>query len=420
VTHIETPREPSLILATSEADLLAGSIVRDPHPLFGDLREQAPIVWLESHRAWMFTDYESVREAFRDERLSSDRLTPIESRLAPERRAVLAQTLELLRGWMVFHDPPEHPRLREPLRRAFTPRRIANLTPRIEAIVAELLIELERNEAPDLIRDFAFPLPAIVIAELLGVPASDREEFKHWSDQLATLVFGTSNRSDPAEHAAAGSEQFAEYFHWLIEKYTAEPEDNLISALIAVTSDDPAGYGLSRSELVGACTLLLFGGHETTTNLIGNSMLSLMTHPDEFAWLRSNPEQLAPSLEELHRFDGSTKLMVRVVAEDHRRGEVDLEAGQNVFLGVMSANRDETVYPQANELRLQRTHPRGHLGFGYGIHFCLGAALARLETHIAVQGLIERFPNITVEPEDAVWRATLLSRGLEQLPVELR
>jgi cytochrome P450 len=419
VTHTDTPREPAGIPPTSEVDLLSEAAVRDPHPLLRELRHRAPVVWLDAHRAWMLTDYASVREAFRDERLSSDRLTPIESRLTPERQAVLAQTLELLRGWMVFHDPPEHPRLREPLRRAFTPRRIADLTPRIEAIVAELLHDLESNDSPDLIADFAFPLPAIVIAELLGVPPSDREEFKHWSDQLATLVFGTSNRADQAEHAAAGSEQFADYFHWLIEKYTAEPEDNLISALIAVTSDDPDGAGLSRSELVGACTLLLFGGHETTTNLIGNSMLSLMTHPDEFAWLRSNPDQLGTSLEELHRYDGSTKLMVRIVAESHTRGDVELEAGQNVFLGVMSANRDEAVYPDADRLSLRRPQPRGHLGFGYGIHFCLGAALARLETHIAIRDLIDRFPHISADPENAVWRATLLSRGLQHLPVDL-
>lgn len=412
--------EPPHTVTTSEVDLLARDAVEDPHRVFSDLRDRAPIVWLEAHRAWLLTDHASVREAFRDERLSSDRLTPIEGRLTPERQAVLAQTLELLRGWMVFHDPPEHHRLREPLRRAFTPRRIADLTPRIETIVAELLHDLESHDAPDLIEDFAFPLPAIVIAELLGVPPSDRDEFKHWSDQLATLVFGTSDGANQAEHAAAGSERFADYFHWLIEKYTDEPEDNLISALIAVTSEDHAGAGLSRSDLVGACTLLLFGGHETTTSLIGNSMLSLMTNPDEFAWLRANPDQLAPSLEELHRYDGATKLMVRIVAEDHTRDGVELRTGQNVFLGVMSANRDESVYPESDRLHLQRPQPRAHLGFGYGIHFCLGAALARLETHLAIGGLIGRFPHITADPDDAVWRATLLSRGFQRLPVSLR
>lgn len=420
MTHTETHREPSHPPVVSEVDLLAEGAVEDPHSVFRELRERAPVVWLDAHRAWLLTDFESVRDAFRDDRLSSDRLTPMERRLSPARRDVLDQTLELLRGWMVFHDPPEHPRLREPLRRAFTPRRIADLTPRIEAVVTELLDDLESNPQPDLIEDFAFPLPAIVIAELLGVPPSDREEFKHWSDQLATLVFGTSRKVDRAEDAAAGSEQFADYFHHLIEKYTAEPEDNLISALIAVTSDDPDGAGLSPSELVGACTLLLFGGHETTTNLIGNSMLSLIRHPDEIEWLRANPDRLMPALEELHRYDGSTKLMVRIVATDHTRSGVDLEAGQNVFLGVMSANRDESVYPGSDRLDLRRDHPRAHLGFGYGIHFCLGAALARLETSIAVRRLIERFPAITADPADAVWRATLLSRGFEHLPVRLR
>lgn len=403
----------------SDVDLLAPDMLADPHPTFRLLRDRGPAVWLETHRAWLLTDYESVREAFRDIRLSSDRLTPLEERLTPERRVLLGRTLELLKGWMVFHDPPEHQRLREPLRRAFTPRRVADLAPRIEAIVDELLDALVDVDEPDLIRDFAFPLPAIVIAELLGVPASDRDDFKNWSDMLAGIVFGASNRPDQAAQAAAGSEHFATYFGGLIEHYTASPDDNLISALIAVTREDEGTPGLSPAELVGACTLLLFGGHETTTNLIGNSMLSLMRHRDEFEWLQANPHALQPSLEELHRYDGSTKVMVRVVAQDHERAGVPFEAGQTVLLGVMSANRDPAVYPDPDRLWLQRPNPRGHLGFGYGIHFCLGAALARLESQIAIGRLIERYPAISAHEAGVQWGDTLLGRGLRSLPIEL-
>lgn len=409
---------------SSDVDLLGAEAIADPHAVFAELRRLGPVVRLERHRAWLFTDYDSVREGFRDERLSSDRLTPIEQRFTPERRAVLGRTIELLRGWMVFHDPPDHQRLREPLRRAFTPRRIADLTPRIEAIVGELLDELDADRQSgvgevDLIERFAFPLPAIVIAELLGVPPSDREEFKRWSDLLSAIVFGASERGERAERAAAGTDRFADYFAGLIERYTAEPEDNLISALIAVTSEDPEGAGLTPSELVGACTLLLFGGHETTTNLIGCSARSLLTHPDQLEVFRRRPELLVPAMEELHRFEGSTKLMVRIVAEDHDRSGALLQRGDTVFLGVLSANRDPAVFPEPDRLWLERPDPRGHLGFGYGTHFCLGAALARLESQIAVRELFNRFPSMTTDPARTGWSGVLVGRGISSLPVTL-
>lgn len=409
---------------TSDIDLLDTAGTADPHEVFAVLRDLGPVVRLERHRAWLFTDYESVREGFRDERLSSDRLSPIEQRFTPERRATLARTIELLRGWMVFHDPPDHQRLREPLRRAFTPRRVADLTPRIEAIVAELLDDLEasvRDGATevDLVERYAFPLPAIVIAELLGVPPSDREEFKQWSDLLSAIVFGAAERGERAERAAAGTDRFADYFRGLIDRYTDSPEDNLISALIAVTSHDRDDVGLTPSELVGACTLLLFGGHETTTNLIGASVRSLLMHPDQLALLRERPDLVMPAMEELHRFEGSTKLMVRIVAEDHDRGGARLRRGDTVFLGTMSANRDPAAYPDPDRLWLDRPDPRPHLGFGYGTHFCLGAALARLESQIAIRELIARFGSMSTDPARTRWSGVLVGRGLAALPVTL-
>ncbi len=303
--HRVTARTRLVNAPTSDVDLLAPDAIADPHAIFAALREMGPIVWLTRHRAWMFTTHEAVRLGFHDQRLSSDRLTPLEGRLDDASRAAMGQTFDLLRGWMVFHDEPEHARLREPLRRTFTPSRVTDLRPRIEEIVDELLDDLADIDEPDLVRDFAFPLPAIVIAELLGVPAEDRDDFKHWSDQLAAIVFGSANRTAGIERAAAGSAKFVDYFTGLVDRYTSEPTNNLISALIAVTSDDPDA-GLAPTELVGALTLLLFGGHETTTNLISNSMHSLLQHPAQQRLLRSRPEQLSGALEELHRFDGST------------------------------------------------------------------------------------------------------------------
>ena len=405
---------------TTNLDLLSPEAIADPHAVFASLRSQGPIVWLERHRAWLLTTHDAVRTGFHDLRLSSDRLTPLEARMNDADREAMGLTFELLRGWMVFHDPPDPARLREPLRRAFTPKRVAALRPRIEEIVDELLDDLAERRADgggfDLVADFAFPLPAIVIAELLGVPPEDRDEFKHWSDQLAAIVFGTSDRSSGVERAVAGTAKFADYFGGLIERYTAEPADNFTSALIAVTDDDPS-VGLTSSELVGALTLLLFGGHETTTNLISNSMLSLLSHPGSIARLVAEPDLLGSALEELHRFDGSTKLMVRIVGEDHERHGVEMTAGQTVFLGVLGANRDPEVFERPDELILDRDNVRQHLGFGYGAHFCLGAALARLETEIAGGHLLDRLPDLrlaeTIPPRTEV----LLGRGIATLPV---
>jgi cytochrome P450 len=405
-----------------DVDLVAPEHVQDPFSLYHRLRAAGPVVWLPEHRAWFLSTYEGVHGAFRDaETLTSDRLTPLWDRLGDERRVVLGQTFELLRGWMVFHDPPDHERLRDPLRRAFTPKRVEDLRPHVEALVDQLLDDLaEAGDGADLLDHFAFPLPAIVIAELLGVPPEDRNDFRHWSNQLAAVVFGASNREDQAATAAAGAEKFADYFAWLIAKYTDEPEDNLVSALIAVTHDDGSG-GLTPSELVGACTLLLFGGHETTTNLIANSAHSLLTNPGELAWLRRHPGRTASAMEELHRYDGSTKVMVRIVREPHERGGQRLEPGQTVFLGVAAANRDPAMFPDPDRLWLERPDAHKHVGFGYGLHFCLGAPLARLESTIAVGRLVERFPRLRLaaDPADLRWGATILGRGLQSLPVSV-
>jgi len=405
-------------------DLLHPTTLADPYAVYADLREAGPLVWLPEHHAWFLSTYEAVHAGFRDAaNLSSDRLTPLERRLDERRRALLGQTFELLRGWMVFHDPPDHERLRAPLRRTFTPRMVESLRPRVESLVEELCdgmaVTVAERGSVDLIADFAFPLPAIVIAELLGVPPADRDRFKTWSAQLAAIVFGASNRPDQAEAAAAGSAQFAEYFSWLIDRYTADPADNLISALIAVTGSED-GNGLSPSELVGALTLLLFGGHETTTNFVGNAVYALLSHPDQLRWLREQPGAIAGAGEELQRYDGSTKLMVRIVARDHDRHGQSLRAGQTVFLGVASANRDPAFWGHdADTLRLDRPDAAKHVGFGYGLHFCLGAPLARLESTIAFNGLLRRFGTIELATDALEHGGTLLGRGLRTLPVRL-
>lgn len=404
-------------------DLLSPEAATDPHAVYRELRRHAPITWLPEHRAWFVSTYDGVRDGFRDVRLSSDRLTPLEQRLAPDKRALLGDTFELLRGWMVFHDPPHHERLKAPVRTAFTPRAVESLRPHVERVVDACLDDMEErlrsNETVDLVTELAFPLPAIVIAELLGVPPADRDDFKSWSNQLAALVFGASGSPEQAGSAAAGSARFAAYFTDLIAHYERHPADNLISALIAARSE--ASPPLGATELVGACTLLLFGGHETTTGLIGLSALALLRHPEQRQFLIDRPDLVEAALDELHRYDGPTKVMVRIVGEPVHRDGVTMEPGQTVFLGVASANRDPAQFDEPDRLVLDRPGSARHVGFGHGLHFCLGAPLARLESQIAIGRLVRRLPNLelTVEPGDLRWASTILGRGLGSLPVAL-
>jgi cytochrome P450 len=402
-------------------DLLSPEAVQHPFEVYRRLREVGPVVWLPEHRAWFVGTYEAVHAAFRDQRLSSDRLTPLEMRLAPLKGELLAETFELLRGWMVFHDPPHHERLRGPVRSAFTPRAVESLRPHVESVVAECLDRMEERwrsgESTDLVAELAFPLPAIVIAELLGVPPSDRDDFKHWSNQLAAIVFGASSHPTQAEEAAAGSARFVEYFSDLIVHYERRPADNLISALIQAR--DEAEPPLTASELVGACTLLLFGGHETTTNLIANGAAALAAHPGERNWLADHPGAIGGAVEELHRFDGPSKVMVRVATTTHERHGAVVEAGQTVFLGLSAANRDPAAFDDPDRLWLARPDAHRHLGFGHGLHFCLGAPLARLESQVALARLVERAPRfeLAVPQRDLRYGATILGRGLGMLPV---
>lgn len=414
-------------------DLLTPDAVADPYAAFAELRDRAPVVWSDTHRAWVITRYDGVRSGFADaDRLSSDRLTPYWRRLSPERVELLGTTFELLRGWMVFHDAPMHTVLRDPVRMAFTPRHLDRLAPRIEAIAAELLDGLAERGEGDFKADVAFPLPALVIAELMGVEGAARDRFKDWSAKLAAIVFGESDNPDRDVRAAEGAAEFVDFFGWLIRRRREQPGDDLISALLAAIGDQASAGGaaaspddagpLTEMRLIGACTLLLFAGHETTTNLLANSALALMRHPDQARRLIENPELSHRAVEELLRFDGPVKVMVRAVREHHERGGELLRAGQTVYLGVAAAQRDPAAWNRPDDLVVDRPFDRFRPGlhFGQGAHFCLGAALARLEARIAVPAALRRFPSMQPLVDDVRWEPQILTRAMTELPVTVR
>ncbi len=401
-------------------DDIRGSLAtRDPHAFFRGLRRHDPVHWSPASRAWILTSHAQVRAAFQDgERLSSDRLSPLEARMSEAQRAALGRTFELLRGWMVFRDPPVHGRLRGPVSRAFTPRTVPRLEPRVHALVAELLDRLAVAGGGELIQDFAGPLPAIVIAELLGVAPEDRRAFQRASAQLSGLVFGAVEGAGRNEAAREGAEAFYDFFGSLIRRREKQPGDDLVSELIAARD---RGDALTAEQLVGACTMLLFAGHETTTSLLANAVAVLLAHPEERERLARQPELGVPALEELLRFEGPATVMVRHVVAPHERGGHRLRVGDRVYLSIAGANRDPAVFTDPDRLELDR-EPNPHLAFGLGLHFCLGAALARLEARIALTALLARFPKLRLadgEPAALAWSNMIVGRRVRRLDVRV-
>lgn len=398
-------------------DLLAPEAVADPHGFFRRLREHLPVHWSERHKAWIVTSHAELAVALRDPRLSTARMDAFESRLSATRREALAPAIELLRGWMLFHDPPAHTRLRAPVARAFTPRRVEKLRAKIEAVTAELLDDLARAGGGDLVEAFAHPLPAIVIAELFGVPRADREKIRQWSAKFGVVVFGATERADYERVASEAGLEFRDYIRWLIAERKREgaARDDLLGALLA-DCEEPGG--LREAEIAGACSLLLFAGHDTTASLIGSGTLALLRDPEQRAALPDEPEAAATAVEELLRFEGPAKIMMRRALVTHDRAGRTIAAGDAVFLAIPAANRDPAVFARPDALDLERT-PNPHLAFGDGIHFCLGAPLARLEAHIALTRLFARFPRLALASEAIAWRPTISDRSLVSLPIAI-
>jgi len=385
---------------------------RDPYPALRRLRASAPVTFHPVFRSWLVSRYEDCTQVLRLPTTSVDRaqLGDLELLdLSPE-------AIEGIRASLLMIDPPDHTRIRGLVNKAFTPRVVEALRPRVEAIVAELLDAVEARGARrfDLIEDFAYPLPVIVIAELLGIPAEDREAFKRWSDQLAVVLdpFSTGGRFDGVDRAFVEARA---YFSRIFAERRRDPRDDLVSALVAA---EEAGERLNETELLSVCLLLLGAGHETTTGLIGNAVLTLLRHPTERRWLLEDPARVAPAVEELLRWDSPVQMTDRIVSEDLELGGARIRAGEQVVLLLGAANRDPDRFSAPESLDLARAEGRS-LSFGHGIHFCVGAALARVEAQIAIPAVLRRWPTLALEraPRAADYKPSMVLRGLERLPL---
>jgi cytochrome P450 len=407
------PMSNTSTTADVDIDLMAEAGLADPSAYFGALRATQPVFWDKRYRSWIVTSYRHVSEALRDERFSCDRIEPyIRKRLSgPDTDPLVRQAFEVLSGWMVFKEEPAHNRLRRLCQQAFTPKAIDAIRARAAQLTEELLDTIPAPGEFDLIATVAAPLPSIIIAEMLGVPVEDRAEFEQWTAKVSPLV--STGLDDPTRYGsvAEGMDSLVKYFHTLVARYEAAPQDNLISALIRAREQDDA---LSDAELIATCTLVLFGGHETTANFIANSVLALLRHPEQMAAVREDKIDIKIALDEFMRYDGPGKTVVRVAREDFEFNGQQLKAGQRVFLILSVANRDPDAFEHADSLKLDRGLVR-HMGFGLGTHFCLGAPLAKLEAGIAIPAIVKRFPKLELAPGPLKWLPFLGTRGLREL-----
>ena len=395
-------------------ELLTPADAHDIYPALARLRDEQPVDWCSWWGGWIVTRHADVVAGFRDPRLSADRAGTFAARLPPPLRERLAPLLRNLSGWALISDPPAHTRLRALVNKAFTPRLAEQLRPRIRTVTHEL-IDAMRDEGPvDLIPALANPLPVLVIGAMLGLPASDRHRLKAWSDALAQFLGAAAPTPEHASAALRCVLELEAYFREVIAGRRESPGPDLISGLLAAEEN---GSVLHEQELLSTCTMVLFGGHETTTNLIANAVHLLLTHPEQRARLQRDPSLLPQAIEETLRFESPVARMGRVATEDIVWHGRTIKADEKVWLSMASANRDGRQFPAPDHFDIARRDNR-HLGLSTGPHYCVGAALGRAEAQIAVETLLRRFPTISLA-HGAERSDNVTIRGFTRLPVFL-
>jgi cytochrome P450 len=390
---------------------LAGPQFRaNPYPFYDRLRRENPVIQVmlpDGQTAWLITRYDDVINAFKDKRISKDKLN------SGQKQPWVPAFFKPLDRNMLDVDDPDHARLRGLVHKAFTPRLIEALRETIEKLTEELILAAKARGRMDLIADLALPLPVAVISQMLGVPANESDRFHGWSN---TVVASQSSRFG-ALKAIPSVISFLRYIRKLIRLRRDHPQDDLTSALIQA---EEAGDRLSENEMVAMIFLLLIAGHETTVNLIGNGMLALLTHPDQMGQLRGDLSLMPSAIEELLRFDGPLEMATeRFTLEPVEFSGVTIPAGAMVYVVIASANRDEQQFEHADQLDIARANNR-HLSFGQGTHYCLGAPLARLEAKIAMTALLKHMPRLRLAcPSTQIrWKPGLILRGVQALPLE--
>jgi cytochrome P450 len=398
--------------------LLDPEVLANPYPLYRQLREQAPVLWDPYLHAWVVTRYEDVLTVLRD--FSADR-TPTPEQLESIGLARLRPLAQMMVRQMLFLDPPDHSRIRGLAAKAFTPRRVERLRQHIQTIADSLIDEvvpvpprLERlgeGSTMDVLADLACPLPAIVTAEMLGLPSSDWRQLRIWSGDFAEVLGNFQHNPDRAEQVLRSLDEMSQYFHAAARRTSRG--DNLITWLL---ESEDQGDRLNEDEIVANLIITMVGGQETTTNLIGNGILTLLRQPAELERLRTNPALMPSAVEELLRYEAPSQHTARLARQDVVLGGQLIRQRQAVIAVMAAGNRDPERFPDPDRLDLERANNR-HLSFGWAAHFCFGAPLARIEGQVAFETILRRLPGLRLEPGPLAWRQNLGLRGLTALPV---
>ncbi|WP_250282429.1 MULTISPECIES: cytochrome P450 [unclassified Frankia] len=393
--------------------------LRDPYAIFAELRTAGGVHWCEPLSGWIAVDWASVQSVVTAPAVfSANRLLPVHERLSEENRATAADVLRWLSLWMVFQDPPNHTRLRRYLSTVINPRMVESLRASITEITSDLFDGLPKDRPVEFFTEIALTLPGYVVMDLLGVPRDRLTEVKRWSDEMMLFIGSSRGVDDKYERARHGACSMAELFRELIDERRAHPRDDALTRMITTEVD---GETLTEDELIASMMMIGNGAQETTAHLLTNGLIALHQHPDVAAKLTADVDGLiVPAVDEFLRFDSPVLSTGRLLATDTELGGQRLREGDRIFAMLAAANRDPAVFASPDEIVLEG-RANGHLAFSKGVHFCLGAPLARLEGQIAFRHMAERFPRLRLaEPLDTIpWANSLVSRGPLRLPVML-
>ena len=400
-------------------DLKTRAAINDPAPIFTAMLAEAPVHYSANLKSWVVADYYNVKLVLSDPRFSVEKLSPFAEHMADGADGHRIKELtRVLGGWMVFKDPPAHSRLRQVLQQPFKPREIEKM--RIDVIrIANMVADemaLHAGQTVDFIDVFAKPLPARVIAKLIGVDVTMVAQMTAWSNEIAKFIFSARDTPDKYARAHVALIEIQAFYLSVIADHRARPRDDMLSKMISFDDD---GQALSDDEIVSMMILFLFAGHETTTNLIANGLFALIQNPNQMAQLQANSALLPGAIEEFLRYQGPVQTVVRIAKEDIMLGDKKIRAGERVFALLAASHRDQSIFDNARSLDITRCQ-NPHVAFGFGIHTCIGAPLARIEGQEAFRILLQRFDEFQLGPGELSWKDDFVTRGLERLPITFK
>lgn len=394
--------------------LLDPAVNANPHDYLSALRQYQPVYWSTVHRAWLVTGYSHVVHCLREPAISASRVKPIMEHITGSARGDEERAFAILSGWMVFNDRPVHRRLRTVFQEQFSARSINRFRPAIEASARGLLSKRAvSGNVGDAVADVAKPLPSLIFARWLGVPPQHSPAFWYWNARVSELVLGATQAEREYRTSIESLLHLYDYLADLVRLRCAEPGDDLISSVLA---SGQIGESVTEDEFIAMLTHLAFAGGETTSNLIANGLRALLRHPSELDAIRADPDLLPGSIEEVLRFDGPSKMSIRIAASDFKLDGSTICAGDRIYLITAAANRDPSLFPDPDRFIATRSNTM-HLGFGFGEHFCIGAPLARLVARAAIGALVRDYPNLKLVDVEHTWHLSLLNRSLTMLPI---